>query len=356
MNKKIIIAGPCSAESFQQLEATYNFLCEFEDVQFIRAGVWKPRSRPCSFEGKAVEALGWIEQIQKNKPEKPFIIEVGCSEHLELALKYEIKNFWIGARTSVNPFMVQEIADASKGIKNISFWIKNPMHPDVNLWLGSIERFEKSGVNSVNAIHRGFFVNSQSPFRNDPHWSVPMQLKTIRKDLNIICDVSHIAGKRNLIRELTATALWLNFDGMMVEVHPNPLNALSDSEQQLSHKEFKELWEFIRSFGTLSSSLPGEILQYRNEIDKIDFEIIKLLIERMKLAERIGEIKSIYQIPVFQPERWQEILSTRPAWAEQSGLTPNFIEKIWEIIHNESINIQNLTIKTIEKNCIKKTI
>ncbi len=356
MSNKIIVAGPCSAESFHQLENVFRFLSEFDEVKFVRAGVWKPRTRPNAFEGKGEEALQWIKEIQKLNTEKSFMIEVANPEQLELALKYEIKNFWIGARTSVNPFTVQEIADASKGLSDIQFWVKNPMHPDVNLWLGAIERFEKAGINRVNAIHRGFFVNNQNPFRNDPNWAIPMQLKTIRKDLEIICDVSHIAGKRNLIQDLTATALWLNFDGIMAEVHPNPAEALTDKDQQLSLEDFNLLLNFIKNFGSMSSLLPGEIVHYRSEIDKIDFEIIKLLFERMKLAERIGEIKSIFQIPVFQPERWQEILSSRPAWAEQSGLTSAFIEKMWELIHNESINIQNQTIKATEKNASKKSV
>lgn len=356
MSKKIIIAGPCSAESFHQLESVFNFLTEFDEVKLIRAGVWKPRTRPGTFEGKGEEALQWIKELQGINNRNSFIIEVANPEQLELALKYEIKNFWIGARTSVNPFTVQEIADASKGLEHVHFWVKNPMHPDVNLWLGAIERFEKAGIESVNAIHRGFFVNNQNPFRNDPNWAIPLQLKTIRNDLKIICDVSHIAGKRNLIRELTATALWLNFDGIMTEVHPHPSEALTDADQQLSYEDFRLLLSFIKNFGSMSSFLPGEIVHYRSKIDKIDFEIIKLLFERMKLAERIGEVKSLFQIPVFQPERWQEILSTRPAWAEQAGLKAAFIEKMWELIHNESINIQNLTIKESEKNPSKKSV
>ncbi|MCX8080503.1 MAG: bifunctional 3-deoxy-7-phosphoheptulonate synthase/chorismate mutase type II [Bacteroidia bacterium] len=345
IKQKIFIAGPCSVESYQQLEETALFFKKHADVKYIRAGVWKPRTRPNSFEGLGEEALSWIRDIQKTHKTPPFLVEVASSEHLDLALQNDITHIWIGARTSVNPFLVSEIAQAARGNKQLNVWIKNPMHPDVNLWLGSIERFENAGVGFTGAIHRGFFLNSKSPYRNEPNWAIPLHLKTLRNDIPILCDVSHISGNTALIPELVSTALWLNFDGFMMEVHPNPKKAFTDAHQQLSFTEFSDLLSWISSFGKLSGKLPDEILRYRKEIDRIDFEIIRLLQERMNLARQIGEIKSLYQIPVFQQERWHEILSSRPNWALQSGLPPAMIEKIWELIHNESISIQNRLIQ-----------
>lgn len=353
LEAKILIAGPCSAESYEQMEKVCHFFSEQDSVHYIRAGIWKPRTRPGSFEGKGEEALQWLEILQKKYPRVPFMIEVASPTQLEAGMKYGLRNFWIGARTTVNPFLVQNLADAIRPLKNLHIWVKNPMHPDVHLWLGSIERLENTGSCSMlGAIHRGFYHHGKSPFRNDPHWSVPMQLKTIRKDIPLVCDISHIAGKREFLHEILSTALWLNFNGFMMEVHPEPDAALSDKSQQISFNDFLRILQTLKKNNDFKNFIPESIRHYRKEIDHIDFEIIQLLSSRMKLAAEIGEIKNIFQIPVFQPQRWKEILSTRPEWAEQAGLSCHFIEKIWVLIHNESIGIQN----EIIRQCAQKKI
>jgi len=353
-SKTTIIAGPCSAETYEQLTQVYHFLSDGQKADYIRCGIWKPRSRAGSFEGKGTEALKWIQQISRLYEGPPWITEVALPEHIELCLKHDIRTFWIGARTTTNPFLVQELAETLRGVPKTEVWIKNPMHPDWQLWLGAIERFEKAGT-KTSAIHRGFYSKTGGPYRNDPYWSVPLQLKSLRPELTIICDASHIAGNRDRIPEIVLTSRWLELDGLMLEVHPNPEAALSDKDQQLTFKDFLHLLQSYYSFPELlNKHTPQEISQYRSSIDKIDFQIIELLKKRMQLVEQIGEIKKIFHIPVFQMERWLEILQTRTSWAGQTGLPAGFIQRVFELIHNESILLQNQMMMDEKNNVLKE--
>ncbi|HEX9649552.1 MAG TPA: bifunctional 3-deoxy-7-phosphoheptulonate synthase/chorismate mutase type II [Cyclobacteriaceae bacterium] len=336
--KPFIIAGPCSVESYEQLALVAGALKEM-NIPLLRAGSWKPRSRPDTFEGLGVLALEWLGKI-RNEFEIKVTTEIANPYHVEQALKYEIDVFWIGARTSVNPFVVQEIAEALSGIQR-PVLIKNPINPDLGLWLGSIERIEKK-TKDVAAVHRGFSSFQPSRFRNIPLWQIPLELRRIRPDLPLICDPSHIAGKRSMILEIAQKSMDLNYDGLMVEVHPDPETALSDSEQQITPTSLGELLNRleIRSENFTDPLFLDLLEELREKINIADRDLIEALSTRMKLVEQIGDYKKENNVAVFQLERWKEILKSRPEWAKVLGLSPRFIEELYKVIHEESIRIQ----------------
>lgn len=334
--KPYIIAGPCSAESEDQLnEVVSTFLSG--PVQMIRAGIWKPRSKPGHFEGKGEQALSWMRAIKSFG--LPVCVEVASAEQCELALKYEVDAIWLGARTTVNPFLVQEIADALAGTA-LGVMIKNPVSPDIELWGGAIERFQKAGFIHLAAIHRGFSVYDPStPYRNKPIWSIPLEMKRRYPELPVFCDISHISGKRALLAQVAQRAMDLDFDGLMIESHPDPDHALSDAAQQIEPRQVLNLLEDLKlrkseQFSTL------EIEQIRQVIDTLDAELIDILGRRMDLVRKLADIKLELNLPVFQQERFREIIVSRAEWGEKHGLQKNDMLKLFEFVHDLSIRTQ----------------
>jgi chorismate mutase len=337
----LIISGPCGAESFDQLLITAEQLSALKLVSLFRAGVWKPRTRPNSFEGKGEEALKWLAEVKARFNFKT-TVEVATPQHTELALKYGIDVLWIGARTTANPFSVQEIADTLKGSK-VPVMIKNPIHTDLQLWVGAIERILNAGITNVAAIHRGFHYYGKSKLRNKPMWQIPIELRTIFPDLPIFCDPSHICGNTELIAGMAQKALDLGMDGLMIESHYNPAVALSDAKQQLTPLQLEDLINklILRRPNTEDLALIDKLSQLRSLIDDIDEELIQILKKRTQVIEQIGTHKKAHNITIFQLERWQEILRTRMQWAEKSGISRIHIERICQLLHEESIKIQN---------------
>ena len=338
-NQALLIAGPCSAESPEQLNITATWLNKL-GIEVMRAGVWKPRTRPNSFEGKGEEALGWLQQLKKAVPIK-IATEVASPAHIEAALKYGIDILWIGARTTVNPFMVQEIANSLKGV-DLPILIKNPINPELALWQGAIERVYNAGISKVAAVHRGFSSYQKSKYRNIPSWQIAIELKSNFPTLPLICDPSHIAGNRNMIMEVSQKALDLGYDGLMIETHPNPDVALSDAEQQMSLLSFEELINQLRFTKKHSNNalFISQLEQLREKIDQIDQELVEILSMRKQLIEKIGEYKKDNNVTVFQLERWNEILNSRMEWGKSKKLSPKFIQEVYSAIHDESIRIQ----------------
>jgi chorismate mutase len=337
----LLIAGPCGAESLEQVMRTAKELKETGKVSLFRAGIWKPRTRPNAFEGKGEEALLWLSQVKKEVGFKT-TVEVANAQHTELALKHGVDVLWIGARTTVNPFSVQEIADVLKGT-DIPVMVKNPIHADLQLWIGAIERIYNSGITKIAAIHRGFHFYGKTKYRNKPLWQLPIELRTLFPDLPIICDPSHISGNRELIASVAQKALDLGMNGLMIESHYNPTIALSDAEQQLTPKSLQELVSrlILRKQRCDDPETTDKLIELRKVIDEIDDELMNVLRKRTQIIEAIGAYKKEHDITIFQLERWQEILRTRGQWADKMGISRQHIEKICQLLHEESIRIQN---------------
>ena len=335
----IIISGPCSAESPEQVMQTAKELKSSGKVQVLRAGIWKPRTRPNAFEGVGQEALSWLIDAGKETG-LPTSIEIATTEHVELALKAGIDILWIGARTSTNPFSVQAIADALQG-SDIPIMVKNPINPDLNLWIGALERINRAGITKLSAIHRGFSTFHQQ-YRNAPLWEIPLKLKVMFPDLPIINDPSHISGSRSHLQEVAQKAMDLDMDGLMIETHINPDVALSDAKQQLTPENFNKLIESIQIRKSKSESEEYNIHleELRSKIDQVDNQLWDLIAERMNLTQQIGEYKKDNKVTIFQLNRWKEIMETRQPFAISKGLNADFIEKMLQILHEESIKIQ----------------
>lgn len=340
--KPLVISGPCSAESEEQLLETCLNLKKLNKVDILRAGIWKPRTRPNSFEGHGAKALPWLQRVKKEVG-IPFAIEVATPQHIELALKHGVDILWLGARTTVNPFNVQEIADALKGI-NVPVMIKNPINPDVNLWIGAIERIYNAGIRKLAVIHRGFSSFQDSKFRNPPTWQIPIELKTHLPNMPIICDPSHIAGKRELLQDISQKALDLNFDGLMIESHINPDEAWSDAKQQVTPQGLEDILSSLQIRMKRSESqnplLINKLDELREKIDNTDRELIELLKSRMSLVEQACEHKLDNNITIFQVERWDSIFKSRSEWADKMHMHKDFISEIYKLIHIESIRCQ----------------
>lgn len=339
-NKPFVISGPCSAETEDQLMTTATALAKSGKVDMIRAGIWKPRTRPGTFEGIGEKALQWMINAKKETG-LPISVEVANANHIEQALKAEVDVLWIGAKTSVNPFSMQEIADALKGT-NAKVLVKNPINPSLSLWLGAIERLEKAEVEVVGVIHRGFTEFGDKIYRNNPLWQIPIELMIIRPDLAIINDPSHICGNRTLLREIAQKAMDLNFDGIMIEVHNDPDNAWSDAMQQITPDTFTQLIDnlVIRKVKGENQTAHHDLEEYRRKIDLVDSDIIALLGKRMDIVKLIGEYKKTHNTLVFQKSRWQEIVDQRLQHGGDLDLNPDFVKIILKAIHDESINIQ----------------
>lgn len=351
--RPFIIAGPCSAETREQVLETAAALAGM-NVQLMRAGVWKPRTRPGSFDGSGEAALAWLQEA-KQQYKLPVTIEVAETEHIELALRYGIDVLWIGARTAVSPFQVQRLADALRGV-NIPVMVKNPVNPDVDLWEGAIERFEKAGVHSVAAIHRGFSgYMAAAGYRNQPNWPIPIELKRRKPELSIICDPSHITGNRERIAEVAQKALDMHFDGLMIETHPNPDAAWSDAAQQITPAQLEVILGrlVVRQEHTHDMSGQEQLENLRQLMDSLDAEIIDLVARRMELSGEIGMVKQLCNMTAYQPARWREIVETRGERGTIHGLTKEFIVELYEKIHHESIRIQLSVLESAAKE-IKK--
>jgi chorismate mutase len=336
--KPYLIAGPCSAESENQLLTIAKAVEGTADV--FRAGVWKPRTKPNSFEGIGKDALSWLKTIQQETSLK-VVTEVATAKHVELCLESGVDMLWIGARTTVNPFYVQEIAEALRGV-DIPVFVKNPIHPELGLWLGAFERLHKVGVKQLAAIHRGFYSYEKVAFRNDPKWEIPIKLREEIRDLPIICDPSHIAGKAALVEDIAQTAMDINLDGLMIETHHNPSVALSDAEQQVTPKELNSIMNnlVLRDTKLRDEEFKGRLLNFRNQIDNFDTKIIELLDNRKQVVEHIANFKNENKLTIFQIDRWFEILNTRKENANLLGVDEQMVEEIFALIHKYSILTQ----------------
>ncbi|MFN5879610.1 MAG: chorismate mutase [Flavobacteriales bacterium] len=346
MNEKIrstsgpfLIAGPCSAETEEQVHSVVRDLADRNLAHAIRAGIWKPRTRPDSFEGIGEVGLKWLVDAGRSVG-LPVATEVANKHHVELALQAGVDILWVGARTTVNPFTVQEIADALSGVR-IPVMVKNPVNPDLELWLGGIERFEKAGLSDVVAIHRGFSVYKHPKYRNVPNWEIPIALKERRPDISVICDPSHITGKRELIAEVAQKALDLNFEGLMMETHPNPENAWSDASQQLTPEALEEI---LKGLVVRSKDISGEFASYLDEVREkialLDDRLFELLTARMTLSEEVGKFKRENNITILQQEHWAKLIAGRLNKNEEYNLTQLFIRQFMDAIHQESIRHQ----------------
>jgi chorismate mutase len=338
--KPLIISGPCSAESREQVMSTAKELAETGLVKVFRAGLWKPRTRPDSFEGIGAIGLKWLQAV-KAATGMLISVEVANAEHIELSLKHNIDILWIGARTTGNPFSVQEIAEALKGI-DIPVMVKNPVNPDIGLWLGALERINHAGIRKLIAIHRGFYAYNSSPYRNAPIWEIPIELMRICPELPVICDPSHIAGNNLLIENISQKALDLEMAGLMIETHINPPKALSDPNQQITPAELKELISklVIRNHYPENSEFSNMLERLRSEIDAVDAELIHLLSKRMRIVEQIGNYKKENNITILQIKRWNNIVRESLELGETLGLNKEFLVKLFRVIHEESIQKQ----------------
>ena len=333
--RPFVISGPCSAESEAGLLETATLLKDV-GIDLFRAGVWKPRTKPGGFEGLGEKALPWLARV-KEEVGLPVATEIATPHHVENALKWDIDVFWIGARTATNPFAVQEIADALKGV-DIPVLVKNPVNPDIELWIGALERLNNVGLKRIGAIHRGFSTYNNNIYRNAPVWSVPNELHRRFPALPVIPDPSHIGGKREFIKPLSQTAMDLGFDGLMIESHISPDEALSDARQQISPLELKNI---LDSLIVRKENISNEgLMKYRNEIDELDDQLMEILAKRMEISRNIGEYKKLHNLTVRQADRYREIIEKRALQGSLNGMSDNFVRKIFENIHDESVRNQ----------------
>lgn len=337
MKTPIIIAGPCSVESEEQILVTAHAMAQIPELSYLRGGIWKPRTRPEAFEGRGEEGLQWLCRA-KRETGLPIATEVATPDHVEMALKYEVDALWIGARTVVNPFSIQQLADALKGVE-VPVFVKNPVSPDLNLWIGAFERLRKAGLTQLAAIHRGFSYYKESPYRNFPMWEIAIELKRVL-DLPVITDISHICGNRELLRDTAQKSMDLAFDGLMVECHHDPDQALTDAAQQITPLALRTLLDSLNPRSQQASSDDPVLAALRSEIDDIDDELLQLLARRMNVASEIGEYKKQQGLTVVQMDRWKQILSEHLETGSKLGLSKELIEKVFEAIHQASIRRQ----------------
>ena len=342
--RPLVIAGPCSAETEEQLLATARRLAA-EGFRILRAGLWKPRTKPGGFEGVGAEGLAWLRRA-KRETGMYTATEVATRDHVAAALDGEVDMLWIGARTTANPFAVQEIADALRG-HDIPVLVKNPVSPDLELWIGALERLYNAGIRRMGAIHRGFAALDRSLYRNHPMWSLPLELHRRLPRLPLFCDPSHMGGKRTLIAPLAQQAMDLGFDGLVVEAHSAPDTAWSDREQQITPEELAGI---VRRLVIRETAAPTASLhELRARIDKIDDELLELLARRMAVARDIGLYKKEHAMPVFQAQRYEALLARRAEQAAEAGMDRQFMRAVLQAIHEESIRQQMQVIGTEEE-------
>jgi chorismate mutase len=335
----LIIAGPCSAESLEQVVETGKAVAACGRVSYYRAGIWKPRTRPDGFEGVGEKGLEWLN-VMKRETGLKTAVEVASPAHLEAALKAGIDMVWLGARTSANPFSVQEIAGTLKGV-DIPVMVKNPLHPDLKLWIGALERIHGAGIKKIVAVHRGFYTYDNGPYRNLPMWEIPIELKRLIPELPVINDPSHISGKRNLVFETAQKALDLAMDGLMIETHISPDNAKTDANQQLTPLQLCDLLSQLvlrKEYGTADFEIVLE--KIRKEVDDIDSELLQILFRRMEKIREIGLIKKENNITVLQIDRLRKMMKSRLKTGKELGLDSKFVLKLLQLVHKESIQLQ----------------
>ena len=343
--RPLIIAGPCSAESEEQILVTAKALAATGKVDIFRAGVWKPRTKPNTFEGMGEKALPWLVEARKATG-LPIAIEVATTSHVESAMKHDIDIFWVGARTTSNPFSMQEVAKALRGTEKMVY-VKNPMSGDVELWCGGVERLLACGVKNIGLIHRGFSGYGTGDLRNAPMWHLALEMRRRMPHLPIICDPSHICGSRAYIKDISQQAADLNYDGFMIESHINPDVALTDAKQHLTPEDLATLLDTIkwRAGESNSQSYKTMLMSLREQIDSLDGEILQLLAERMSVAEKIGHIKRENDVRILQSLRWESIAERTLARSASLGLSIEFLQTLLDAIHVESINHQNKVMK-----------
>jgi len=339
--RPLIISGPCSAETEEQVVQTATRLAATGKVDMLRAGIWKPRTRPGSFEGIGTKGLPWLQQAKKASG-LPVAIEVATGKQVEDALHFDVDVLWLGARTTVNPFSVQEVADALRGI-NVPVLIKNPINPDLELWIGAVERVAKAGIKNIGLIHRGFSSYGNTEYRNAPMWHLAIEMKRRNPELLMINDPSHICGRRDILLEVAQKAIDLDFDGLIIESHIDPDNAWSDAKQQITPERLGELIGSIiwRKEDINSEELHAAMEKMRSQINQLDDELLQLLGQRMKVADKIGEYKKENNITILQTNRWNAILERAFPKGEKLGLSKEFVTKYFDAVHMESINHQN---------------
>ena len=339
-SEPLLISGPCSAETEDQLVGTAHLLAKTGKVSVLRAGIWKPRTRPGEFEGIGSIGLQWLKRA-KEETGLPTAVEVATAKHVEEALAAGVDILWVGARSTANPFTVQEIADALRGV-DIPVMIKNPVNPDISLWCGALERMNNAGIKKLAAIHRGFSSYEKTAFRNEPMWELAIQLKTLCPELPIINDPSHICGNRELIQYISQKALDLDMQGLMIESHIDPSVAWTDAKQQLTPDALAEMMDVItlRKPESRDKEFSDKLAEFRAQIDKLDDQIIQKMAERMQIVQKIGEYKRDNGVTILQVSRWDEIMNKRSAFASALKLDLNFTGKLLELIHGESIRKQ----------------
>jgi chorismate mutase len=341
-NKRpLIISGPCSAETEEQVVETVQRIAATGKVDMVRAGIWKPRTRPGSFEGIGVKGLPWLLRAKKLTG-LPVTVEVATGKQVGDALNFEVDVLWIGARTTVNPFSVQEVADSLRGV-DVPVLIKNPINPDLELWTGAVERVAKAGIKQIGLIHRGFSSYGNTEYRNAPMWHLAIEMKRRYPDLLFINDPSHICGRRDILHEVAQKAIDLDYDGLMIEAHMDPDNAWSDAKQQVTPEKLAELLDSIiwRREDVNSEEYHAALEKLRQQINHLDDELMQIVGQRMKIAEKIGEYKKNNNITILQTNRWNEILQRAFQKGEALGLSKEFITKYFDAMHMESINHQN---------------
>lgn len=340
-HKKLLISGPCSAETAEQVLHTARRLAAIGKIDLLRAGIWKPRTKPGMFEGVGSQGLPWLLEAKKQTG-LPTTVEVATPKHIEEALQYQVDVLWIGARTTVSPFSVQELADALKGM-DVPILIKNPINADVELWCGAVERMQKSGLKNIALVHRGFSSYGNSEYRNAPMWHLPIEMKRRFPSLKMICDPSHICGNRTLLQSVAQKSINLDFDGLMIESHIQPDEAWSDAMQQITPEALANLLDGLiwRNENTDEAAFLNALQALREQMNHVDDELLTLLGQRMKIAEDIGACKRENNITILQANRWKEIRENALQKAKKIGLSEEFIKQYVDAVHMESINHQS---------------
>lgn len=338
-DRPLLISGPCSAESRNQVLETARALSKIPQVKAMRAGIWKPRTRPSFFEGVGEKGLKWLQEARDETGLK-VAVEVAIPSHVAQALNYGIDILWVGARTTGNPFSIQELAEALQGV-DVPVMVKNPLNPDLKLWLGAFERFNQAGIKKLAAVHRGFHCFDDGPYRNHPRWEIPIELKRLVPQLPIICDPSHICGNRHMLGEVSQQALDLEMDGLMIETHSDPDAALTDRNQQISPLALANILFGLTIRIEKGNLALGNVLEeLRLQIDRIDLQLIEVMARRMGIIRQMGEYKRDHNITILQIERWRELINTRLDIAAEYGLDREFLLKLLQLVHNESIRMQ----------------